>query len=215
MKMIRLLVTLIALLAPGTTFASASEVSSDYPKSLYIVGIGEVQSSGDELKDRRRAEILARLEIAKQLRVRVKEESMDIMCEGKTSGLFKAASECRSSVSSLIEVTVDEVLVGSRIADTKKDEAKGAYYAVAILPRKEAAAKIENDLKLAIERAKDSLNEARAISDPETKKALIEKAKEELIKGIVYESERSALVETKARAKEIFERLAEEIRKAQ
>lgn len=205
------LVFMVSLILPGFT-SSAADILSEYPRSHYIVGVGEVQASGNNLKDQRTAEVLARVEIAKQLRVRVREESVDIMCEGKTSLLFKSASECQTLLSSAIEVTVDEVLEGSRIVEARMGETRGTFYAVAVLPRKDAASKAEHNLRESIERTKELLNQAKVSTSPETKKGHIERAKEELIKGMAYDGGRSVLEDTQARAKELLEQLAEEIK---
>src|SRR3990172_5493274 len=61
---------------------SYTDIENKYPSDTYIVGIAEAESSGNIYNDKTRVEILARLEIAKQIRVRIKEESLDIMCEG-------------------------------------------------------------------------------------------------------------------------------------
>lgn len=205
------LVFIVSLILPGFA-SSATDIFSEYPRSHYIVGVGEIQASGDNLKDRRPAEIIARAEIAKQLSVRVKEQSIDIMCEGKASRLFNSTNECKDTLIIVIEVTVDEVLVGSRIVEARKDEAKGTFYAVAVLSRKDAALRAEHNLKESIERTKELLNQAKASTSRETKKGHAERAKEELIKGMAYDGGRSVLEDTQARAKELLEQLAEEIK---
>lgn len=65
---------------------SYESIKEKYPADIYIVGIGEVESSKDAHKDRIRAEMLARLDIAKQIRIRIQEKSIDIMCEGGREG---------------------------------------------------------------------------------------------------------------------------------
>ncbi len=189
-----------------------ADILGQFPRSKYIVGTAEVNLSADSLKDRRLAEILARLEIAKQLRVRVREESIDIMCEGKPSQLFAGANECRNILSTVIEVTVDEVLVGSRIVEAGKDSVRGIYYAVAVLSREDAAATSERGLKESMEKAVEFLNKARMSTDPDAKKVYAEKAKEAFLKGVVYEGGSLAFEDTRLRAKDFFEKFAEEIR---
>ncbi|MEK6713499.1 MAG: hypothetical protein AABY41_04835, partial [Nitrospirota bacterium] len=73
---------------------SFDDIKRDYPPDSYITGTAEVESSGDVHNDKTRAETLARLEIAKQIRVRIQEESIDIMCEGEGKTAFAGMEEC-------------------------------------------------------------------------------------------------------------------------
>ena len=110
-------------------------VKRDYPPDSYIIGTAEVEFSGDVHNDKTRAEALARLEIAKQIRVRIQEESIDIMCEGEGKTAFAGAEECRNQLSTVIETKVDELLKDSQIVESGEDKDRGIYYAVAILPK--------------------------------------------------------------------------------
>jgi len=110
-------------------------VKRDYPPDSYIIGTAEVEFSGDVHNDKTRAEALARLEIAKQIRVRIQEESIDIMCEGEGKTAFAGIEECRNQITTVIETTVDEFLKDSQIIESGEDKDRGVYYAVAILPK--------------------------------------------------------------------------------
>src|SRR3990170_8028938 len=114
---------------------SYTDIENKYPSDTYIVGIAEAESSGNIYNDKTRVEILARLEIAKQIRVRIKEESLDIMCEGAGKTAFAGMEECRNQVSTVIETTVDELLRDSQIVESGEDKDRGVYYAVAVLPK--------------------------------------------------------------------------------
>ena len=83
------------------------DIKKEYPADTYLIGIGEVVSSGNQHSDRMMAETLARLEIAKQIRVRIQEESIDIMYEGEGKTAFAGLEECRNQLSTVIETTVD------------------------------------------------------------------------------------------------------------
>src|SRR3990172_8671209 len=114
---------------------SYTDIKNKYPSDTYIVGLAEAESSGNINNDKTRVEILARLEIAKQIRVRIKEESLDIMCEGAGKTAFAGMEECRNQVSTVIETTVDELLRDSQIVESGEDKDRGVYYAVAVLPK--------------------------------------------------------------------------------
>jgi len=112
-------------------------VKRDYPPDSYIIGTAEVEFSGDVHNDKTRAEALARLEIAKQIRVRIQEESIDIMCEGEGKTAFAGIEECRNQITTVIETTVDEFLKDSQIIESGEDKDRGVYYAFAVLPVKD------------------------------------------------------------------------------
>ena len=86
---------------------SYTDIENKYPSDTYIVGIAEAESSGNIYNDKTRVEILARLEIAKQIRVRIKEESLDIMCEGEGKAIFGGVSECRNQI---IEIRISNAI---------------------------------------------------------------------------------------------------------
>jgi len=186
-----------------------------YPADDFMVGVAEVDSSGNAYRDRRRAEILARLEIAKHIRVRIKETTVDVMCEGKGKVLYVSISECRNQFVMIVEETVDEVLEGSRIADTGEDRTRGVYYAVAVLPLKDAATKAKRGYNETMNRAKDYVEQAKSAKAAGDKKTLIKKSKKELAKGLAYEGERQAIEKTKKKADDMFNELTGEIKKVE
>ncbi|MBI5638104.1 MAG: LPP20 family lipoprotein [Nitrospinae bacterium] len=116
-------------LAAAPAFAlSPDEIKKQYPEDRYLVGIGQVKASGNAAADRRAAEVMARYEIAKQIRVRVESEMVDRMCGGKSPG-------CKSEVQLVVKQTVDEVLAGAKTVDYTEE--KGMATAVAVLPKAE------------------------------------------------------------------------------
>ncbi|MBI5179010.1 MAG: LPP20 family lipoprotein [Nitrospinae bacterium] len=131
-----------ALAALPAFAVSPAEIKKQYPDDQYLVGVGQVKTSGNSAADRRVAEVMARYEIAKQIRVRVETEMVDSMCEGKSP-------ECKNEVRMVIKQTVDEVLTGSKIADYTEE--KGMAAAVAVLPKAAAddvRRKAEESLKI-------------------------------------------------------------------
>ena len=131
------LVILLCLLIVHAWAVTLDNLKRDYPPDSYITGTAEVESSGDVHNDKIRAESLARLEIAKQIRVRIQEESIDIMCEGEGKTAFAGIEECRNQITTVIETTVDEFLKDSQIIESGEDKDRGVYYAFAVLPVKD------------------------------------------------------------------------------
>lgn len=188
---------------------SVEEIKKKYPADSYLIGVGTVSSSGDSYKDRRRTEILARLEIAKAIKVTIKENTVDIICERQGKALYDNKSECVSQFTMMVEESVDEVLEGANIVDAGEDKGKGIYYAVAVLPKKHAAAKADDASKDAMEQAKEHLEKAKTAKDENIKKEETRKAKEELKKGLTYEGEKAAIEKTRQNADDLYKALAE------
>ncbi|OGW53205.1 MAG: hypothetical protein A2Z60_04590 [Nitrospirae bacterium RIFCSPLOWO2_02_42_7] len=171
---------------------SYESIKEKYPADIYIVGIGEVESSKDAHKDKIRAEMLARLEIAKQIRIRIQEKSIDIMCEGEGKTFFDNVSDCRNQITTIIETTVDEILEGSKIIDAGEDKEREIYYAVAVLPRKEAVSKVKEGLQRVIthggeESVTDEIRERSKILFEEIAREIIRVESREGIKIIAAE----------------------------
>lgn len=210
----RLAITTILFLSLSIVSAWADpyeELKKRFSSEEHLLGIGEVKSSGDPRKDRRRAEILARLEIATGIKVRVKESTFDIMCEGKGKALYDNSSECRNQVVMVVESSVDEVLEGTKIIEVGEDKDRGLFYAVAVLPKKHAAAKADDASKDAMEQAKEHLDKAKAAKDENVKKEETRKAKEEIKKSMAYEEEKAAIEGIKGRSRGMLDELVGEI----
>lgn len=96
----RLLLLAVVCLAGAHDRAFAepdyTEVKTKYPKAAFIMGIGESRKTDSPMKDKRVAQVMARLDIAKQIRVHISEKTIDVMCEGSRADLFRDREECRS-----------------------------------------------------------------------------------------------------------------------
>ena len=79
MNKLILLITAILILFASSIKAEniaedlAGKIIRNYPSEKFIIGVGIVEVSGDAYNDRRGAEILARLEIAKLIKTTVKQ----------------------------------------------------------------------------------------------------------------------------------------------
>jgi len=209
------LLFLFLIVARSVRADSLDDMRKRYPSDIFMVGVAEVDSSDNAYRDRRRVEILARLEIAKHIRVKIKETTVDVMCEGKGRVLYVSISECRNQFVMIVEETVDEVLEGSRIVDSGENKERGVYYAVAVLPLKDAATKARRGYRETMTRAKDYVDRAKSAKAGKEKKALLDKSKKELAKGLAYEGERYAIERTKLNADNIFNELTGEIKKVE
>jgi hypothetical protein len=205
---IRFALALLTLLFLPTSIALAAspydDIKAEFPASAYIVGIGEAKKSSDDLKDRRTAEVLARLEIAKQIKVQIKSQTIDVMCEGKAGALFPDGQTCRNEFLQIVEESVDLFLEGTRIV--RHGERGGMVFAVAVLDRAPAARTAEDKSREAAGQAKASLDKAKA-GDGEA----LKQAKEDYKKALTFEKEREIISGVKTQAKSAFEDLEKEL----
>ncbi len=117
-----------------------SDIYDSYSAKDYLIGIGEVTKTGNRVKDNRAADILSRLEIAEQVRIKIEAETVDQICEDKER-LFKDISECRNAFKMVVKITVDEFIEGATIVAHGED--KGIVYAIAVLKRHDITAQID------------------------------------------------------------------------
>src|SRR5208283_4481673 len=196
------------IFSPVVSYAASATLAEtaylEYPQSVYLVGIAEVPKTDNPYNDKRVAEVLARLDIAKQIKVRIKSESIDKQCEGTTYKIFRDQGECRSEFSAIVEETVDEFLAGSRIA--KHGEKENFVYAIAVLKRKGAAENLNEKAGDAVDNAKEELKKAEKGDMYSLKKA--EKAYK---KAVVLDKEKEIIEGIKSNAAKSFDNLGKEI----
>lgn len=204
----RICLLILILLTVFTAAASAEfsrdKVYAEYPKDKYLVGIGETGSTGNFLGDKRVAEVMARLEIAKQIKVRLREETVDIMCEGGTAKLFKDLLQCRNEFIMVVEVTVDEFLAGSRVVSHWQQD--GIVYAIAVMPKVEAVRDLDSRVKESADKSMESIEKAKK-GDREA----LNDAQEEYMKAVTYDREKEMLDGVRSHASEMFEELEKEL----
>ncbi len=209
MKRARVLsfVLLLLLIAPYALAESLyNNVYTEYPKEDYLVGIGEISKTSNIFKDKRVAEVMARVEIARQIKVRVKEETLDVACEGTAGKIFANSMECKNEFVMIIEQSVDEILVGSRIVDHGENE--GTVYAVAVLQRGKTSEALNRNMQDSIDKTRDSLEEAK-----KGNKESIKKAQEAYMKAVTYDKEKELIEGVKSNASEVFDELEKELLK--
>jgi hypothetical protein len=179
-------------------------IKAQYPFNLYIIGVTEIPKTGNQYNDRRVAEIHARLEIAKQIKVRMESETLDMMCEGPASKLFDSKQECKSQFVSIIRETVDEFLKGSKIVE--QGEKGDTVYAVAVMPRKKAVEELDKNLKDSIDKTKENVEKVK-----EGDKEALKNAEEEYKKAVVYDKEKELIEGVRKDADKAFEELEKEL----
>ncbi len=208
MRLIEAIITLIMIFLPVVSYAASATLYEtaylEYPQSIYIVGIAEVPKTDNPYNDKRVAEVMARLDIAKQIKVRIKSESIDRQCEGTSYKIFGDQGECRSEFSAIVEETVDEFLAGSRIV--KHGEREDLVYAIAVLKRKGTAENLNEKAGYAVDKAKEELKKAE-----KGDKDSLKKAEEAYKKAVVLDNEKEIIEGVKSNAAKAFDNLGKEI----
>lgn len=179
--------------------------ASEYSPVIYYVGIGEVKLKGSEYAAYRVAEVHARKDIAQQIKVRVDSDSVDYACSGSASKAY-SSSDCKDEFISIIKVSTDEYLSGSRVADKGKD---GEYvYVVVIMLREGVARSVREQMTDSVKRATEMLEKAKAGD-----KAQADGARKELLKARVYKVHLESIEGVKQNSDKAFKELEQELEK--
>jgi hypothetical protein len=199
---------LLLLAAPAVSASPPyDDVRVEYPAQNYLIGVGETEKSDRVGLDKRIAEVLARAEIARQIKVRLKEETVDIACEGPTGKVIGGHRECMNMFLMVIEQSVDEVLVGTRIV--RSGERNGIVYAVAILPRAKAADELETEIERLVKESRERIKKAKK-GDADA----LDKVRKDYLKALALEREKEVVVgeeATESRYSDLLEELEKEL----
>lgn len=101
---------------------------SAYSSDEYLQGIGEGDLSKGRLTCQRVAELAARTDLAKQIRVHVTEHATDRVRE-------RSGRTTEQDIEVVREEMVNELLRDVRIIDKRTDEAAGTCSSIAVMPR--------------------------------------------------------------------------------
>ena len=102
--------------------------AAHYPPDQYLIGTGQGDLSKGRLVCRRVSELAARAELAKQIRVWVKEHAVDRVRE-------RTGVPTEQDIEVVREETVNELLQDVKIVDQRVDEATGTCTSVAVMPK--------------------------------------------------------------------------------
>lgn len=115
-------------LAPTNRARPQSETAQTYSTDRFLIGQGHGDLSKGQLVCQRVSELAARADIAKQIRVQVKEHAIDRVRE-------RTGREPEQDIELVREEIVQEYLQGVTIIDRRIDEESKTCTAVAVMPR--------------------------------------------------------------------------------
>lgn len=113
---------------PGKSMAADHPSLVSYPPAQYLIGRGQGDLEKGPLVCQRVSELAARTDIAKQIRVLVKERATDRVRE-------RTGREPEQDIEVVREELVQEYLQGVKIVDRAIDEAGRTCSAVAVMPK--------------------------------------------------------------------------------
>ena len=134
-----LFLALLALLAgpqhtwPGDPQSMAAW-HRQYPAEQFLVGAGQGDYSKGRLTCLRVSEVAARADIAKQIRVLIKERAVDRIRE-------RSGGPVEQDIEVIREESVNEYLQDVKIVDQRVDESAGACSSIAVMARSRISAK--------------------------------------------------------------------------
>ncbi len=179
MKKITCTLLILAGVALPAFAISLVDIAEKYPPAEFMVAIARVPATDNEINDRRATEVMARSDIARQIRVKMESQTTDDACKGR-------GGECRNWIGMVIKQTVNEALVDCRVAQSAREGSD--WVTVAVLNKNDAAKLFLDKADQALIKAEMQLDKAKAGN---TKAA--EAARDGYFKAISYQNEAGAL----------------------
>lgn len=118
----------------GTPAGSTGDASNHYPSDQYLIGKGQGDLSKGKNICQRVSELSARTDLAKQIRVMVKEHMVDRVRE-------RSGQDTEQDIELTREEIVQEYLQGVKIVDRQIDEENKSCSATAVMPKSQIAPK--------------------------------------------------------------------------
>jgi hypothetical protein len=129
--------------------------SAQYKSAQYLIGRGQAATQ-EEAKDR------ARADVAKVFQVAVVVSSEDVQRSKSDS---TGAAQYEQQASRSISTRTDQIIRGIQIAELWQDPATKDYYALAVLPRLQAAASLRQQISQLDEATANQIEQSRKNSD--------------------------------------------------
>jgi hypothetical protein len=200
----------IALFVPALICSASSletlrkGLSNEYPTEKYLLGIGESRRTGSDIRDYRIAEVIARRDIAQQVRVEIESVDLDFACGGSIGKAYGDEVACRDEYLSIIQASTNEFLAGSRVVDRGKDD--DSVYVIVAMPRSDIAARAREARSAAINEARESMKKAATGQQDAP-----EEAREALLRARAYDRQAGAMEDIRDSAEELFRELEAEL----
>jgi hypothetical protein len=118
----------------------AGEIRTSYSSEHYVIGKGQGDLSKGKIVCQRVSELSARTDLAKQIRILVKEHMVDRVRE-------RTGREAEQDIELTREEIVQEYLQGVKIVDRRIDEEGKTCSAIAVMPKTQIEPKQASDIQ--------------------------------------------------------------------
>jgi len=209
-KSIPAILTVIMLIVPALTYGATSleglrgELSDEYPHDKYLLGIGESRRTGSDIRDFRVAEVMARRDIAQQVRVEIKSVDLDFACGGPVGKAYGGMEQCKEEYLSIVQSSINEFLAGSRVV--KKDKDDDNVYVIVAMPRSDMASRAREARRVAMEEGRESIKKAAAGQENAR-----QEARGAILRAKAYDRQARAFEDIRENADELFRELEAEL----
>ena len=132
--------------------------SKQYGNDRYLVGRGQAGNQED-------AKNRARADLAKIFQVAVSAESEDVQAYRNVTDSKGAVSQNQASVRRALTTRTEQIVRGVQIADLWQDPATKTQYALAVLPRAQAAASLRQQIEALDDATRSYIEQARSAHD--------------------------------------------------
>ncbi|OPX24314.1 MAG: hypothetical protein B1H02_03650 [Candidatus Latescibacteria bacterium 4484_107] len=151
------LIVMIGFLACAPHLSSAGKGLPDwatththpqYPAQTHLLGVGISEESMDRAKED------ARLDLTRQIKVRIKSEMVDIQKHAQVG----EQETYRNEITNRTEMLVDETVTGMQVVETAEE--KGVFYALAALDRRRFAAGLKQEIEDGVQAVTEGMADA-------------------------------------------------------
>lgn len=139
---------------PDWTDGNSKQYSNDH----YLVGRGQA-STQDDAKNR------ARADLAKIFQVAISAESEDVQSYRSVSDAKGGASRNENQVRRALTTRTEQIVRGIQIAELWQDPATKTHYALAVLPRSQAAAALRQQIESLDDATRSYIAQAQSSQD--------------------------------------------------
>lgn len=181
-------VMVLTVAAILTGCAGSSDIRPDwvngtdtrYKPAQYLTGRGQADSQAD-------AQDRARADLAKVFQVQINVQSQDVLAYEGGAASAGSTGRTTTSITRTITTKTDQIVKGIQIPELWRDPRTGTYYALAVLPRMQAANSLRQEIEARDAATERYIRASRATDDLLLKIAAADRALENQVERSAYQ----------------------------
>ena len=154
--------------------------ASGYKPAQYLTGRGQADNQAD-------AQDRARADLAKVFQVQIDVQSQDVLAYEGGSSPMDAKGRTTTNVTRTITTKTDQIVKGIQIPELWRDPQTGTYYALAVLPRMQAANSLRQEIEARDAATERYIQASRGSDDLLLKIAAADRALEAQVERSAYQ----------------------------